>query len=118
MGEWHRCRTPLQASPCRGRRFAAQGRLLRSPGRLLCRSIVPLAFGSTLLLSSALPLLAGSVTAESVMGRRNALDRAMEQIPRGSRVTRKRCEEISVGMGNYRDRCTVWYEKEPEAAEP
>jgi hypothetical protein len=71
-------------------------------------------FTITLLLAHQRPLRAGSVTAESVMGRQNALARAMEQMPRGAQVIRKRCEEISVGIGNYRDRCTVWYEEAPE----
>jgi hypothetical protein len=42
----------------------------------------------------------------------------MEQVPRGAAVTNKRCEEISVGTGNYRDRCTVWYTDAPEPAAP
>jgi hypothetical protein len=58
---------------------------------------------------------AGSVTAESVMDANNARQRALQQVPRNATVTRSRCRDFSVGTGNFRYRCTVWYEAAPPA---
>lgn len=66
--------------------------------------------GSAWLLGS--PVLAGSVTADSVWDQNDARQRALEQMPAGSTVTGTRCEVISVGMGNDRYRCTVDYSRE------
>ncbi len=82
----------------------------------------PLALGCALAaalataLAGAAPALAGSATASSVWDRDNALQRAREQMPAGATVTRERCEEVEVGIGNIRYRCTVWFD--PAAPSP
>ena len=83
----------------------------RSPSLPLGAMPLRLLLALSLLIGPA--ALAGSVTDESVMSRRNAIGRAMSQIPRNAVVTRKRCREISVGIGNFRYRCTIWYEDAP-----
>ena len=70
-----------------------------------------------------LPLLsssarAGSATAESVWDRNDARKRALQQIPRGAAETGTQCEEISVGNGDSRYRCTVFYVDPPAQAPP
>jgi hypothetical protein len=72
------------------------------------------------LLSGGLALLpgpahAGSATAESIFNRQATRQRAMEQVPKGARVTRTTCEELEVGLDNTRYRCTVFYTSEPSA---
>lgn len=67
----------------------------------------------TLLSVLGTPALAGSVSADSVWDRSNATERAMQQLPKGAMVTTTRCQEISVGMGNSRYRCTVEYTTAP-----
>jgi hypothetical protein len=76
-----------------------------------------------LLLVPLLPLLttparAGSATAESVWDRNDARKRAMQQIPRGAAETGTQCEEISVGHGDSRYRCTVFYVDPPARSLP
>jgi len=61
---------------------------------------------------------AGSVTAESVWDRNDARKRALQQIPRGAPETGTQCEEISVGNGDSRYRCTVFYVDSPAQAMP
>ncbi|EAQ74608.1 MULTISPECIES: hypothetical protein [unclassified Synechococcus] len=53
------------------------------------------------------PARSGSVSADSVWDRGNALQRARQLVPRGAIPGRHRCQEMTVGMGNYRYRCTV-----------
>jgi predicted exporter len=77
----------------------------------------PLATALLLPLLTA-PALAGSVTADSVWDRNDARQRALQQVPKGATVSRTSCEVISVGMGNDRYRCTVWYEKESAPSAP
>ncbi|MEB3199011.1 MAG: hypothetical protein VKK62_00615 [Synechococcaceae cyanobacterium] len=67
-------------------------------------------------LLASLPAAAGSVTAESIWDRRNARQMALQQIPRGSRILRSRCTDIGISTGDWRYRCTVWYE--PPAPAP
>ncbi len=67
----------------------------------------------TLLSGLGAPALAGSVSADSVWDRANATQRAMQQVPAGATVTTTRCQEISVGMDNFRYRCTVEYTAAP-----
>lgn len=58
-----------------------------------------------------LPVLAGSATAESVWDQQSALERARQQMPPGTTASRERCEEVEVGVGNPRYRCTVeWHD--------
>ena len=61
------------------------------------------------------PALAGSVTAESIWDKRNALQRAQSQLPVGSTVTRTQCTEVNVRTGNYRYICTVEYSTTPSS---
>jgi hypothetical protein len=85
-----------------------------------CDPLVPMAGAGPLLLGCfaflpfflAGPAWAGSVTAESVMDQQNAQQRALEKVPRGATVTRTECQEVSV-TGNYRYRCSVWYDEAP-----
>lgn len=65
------------------------------------------------LLACPAPLQAGSVTAESIWDRRNARQMALQQVPRGSQVTRVSCTEIGLSMADWRYRCTVWYQSAP-----
>ena len=83
---------------------------------------------TTLLARLALPALllgltasaaqAGSVTAESIWDRSNAIQRAQSQVPAGATVTRTECTEVNVRTGNYRYICTVFYADPPAAASP
>jgi len=61
----------------------------------------------------ALPVQAGSRTAESIWSQSDAQQRAVDQIPREDRegITQTRCQEVGVGrMGSLpRFRCTVWF---------
>ncbi len=71
-----------------------------------------------LLLGGGLALLpgpahAGSATAESIFNRQATRQQAMEQVPKGARVTRTVCEELEVGLDNTRYRCTVYYTNKP-----
>lgn len=82
-----------------------------------------MALGRCSLLLSALVLVAlslaaraGSVTAESIWDKGNALQRAQEQVPRGATVTGSRCTEVNVRTGNYRYICTLIYTEMPPAA--
>ena len=73
--------------------------------------------GSLMLLGltlAAAPALAGSVTADSVMGKSGARQEAMGQVPKGATITRTQCTELEVGMDNIRYRCTVWYSEPPK----
>ncbi|WP_255441498.1 MULTISPECIES: hypothetical protein [unclassified Synechococcus] len=63
------------------------------------------------------PARSGSVSADSVWDKGNALQRARQLVPRGAVPGRHRCQEMTVGMGNYRYRCTVEY-SQPEPLQP
>ena len=82
----------------------------RGPGLLL------LAAG--LLLAGQAPALAGSVTAESIWDRSNAIERATSQIPRGATVTGNSCQEVDMRGGDTRYICTVTYSPAPPAQAP
>jgi hypothetical protein len=74
---------------------------------------------TTMLLLSATPALAGSVTADSILDQEGARQAAMEQMPRGATVTGSRCQEIGVGgIDNPRYRCTVEYRPAGVATQP
>lgn len=62
-----------------------------------------------LLLLLAAPAQAGSVTAESVWDRSNAIQRARSQLPAGASVTGTRCTDVNVRNGNDRYICTLDY---------
>lgn len=71
-----------------------------------------------LLLAQVSPARAGSATADSVWDRRNALQRALQQVPAGATVTGQHCLTIEVGLDNFRYRCTVEWTTTPEPASP
>ena len=77
----------------------------------------PLAIG-LLLICLPWPAQAGSITASSIWDRRNALERAREQLPQGAVVTGEHCQEVEVGIGNIRYLCTVEYQPAPSPAAP
>ncbi len=62
----------------------------------------------TLLLAAALPVQAGSITAESVWSEDDATQRAEVQVPKNSTVTDTQCETIQV-RNSDRYRCTVFF---------
>ncbi|MFM7651819.1 MAG: hypothetical protein ACKO5M_02670 [Vulcanococcus sp.] len=66
----------------------------------------------------ATPAQAGSVTAESIWDRSNAIQRAQSQLPAGATVTRSECTVVNVRTGNYRYICTVFYADPPATAAP
>lgn len=61
-----------------------------------------------LLLAAALPVQAGSITAESVWSEDDATQRAKVQVPKNSTVTDTHCETIQV-RNSDRYRCTVFF---------
>lgn len=73
---------------------------------------------AALMLVSALPGQAGSITAESVWDRGNAIQRARSQLPSGVTVTRTRCTVVNVRTGNDRYICTVDYSDPATGAAP
>ena len=93
---------PPYAGPCRQPAWLAAG----------------LASASLLLALGAMPAQAGSVTAESVWDRTNAIQRARSQLPAGASVTRTQCTEVNVRDGNYRYICTLDYADPIPAAAP
>jgi hypothetical protein len=103
MPHAHHLPTRLVANPLRG---SALRTLLTAPTWLMA-----------LALATAMPVRAGSVTADSIIDREGARQAAMEQVPRGATVTGSRCQEIGVGgMDNPRYRCTIDYQ--PAGAAP
>jgi hypothetical protein len=69
-------------------------------------------------LGSQAPALAGSVTAESIWDRSNAINRATSQIPSGATVTGNSCQEVDLRGGSTRYICTVTYSLAPPAPAP
>ncbi len=61
-----------------------------------------------LLFAAALPVQAGSITAESVWSEDDATQRAEVQVPKNSTVTDTQCETIQV-RNSDRYRCTVFF---------
>lgn len=70
------------------------------------------------LLSTQAPALAGSVTAESIWDRTNAIQRATSQIPRGATITGTSCQEVDLRGGSTRYICTVTYSTVPPVTAP
>lgn len=85
------------------------------PCLLTLRHLLPVLLLLSLLTT---PARAGSATAESIWDRNDARQRALQQKPRGATVTDTQCEEISVGNGDSRYRCTVFYVDPPAQAMP
>jgi hypothetical protein len=71
-----------------------------------------------LLLANQAAALAGSVTAESIWDRSNAIQRATSQIPQGSIVTGTSCQEIAMRGDSTRYICTVTYSTKPAPSAP
>ena len=53
--------------------------------------------------------LAGTAEAESIWDKQNAIQRAMESVPKGAQVTGTSCDTVEVGTGNLRYICRVTY---------
>ena len=75
------------------------------------RRILPLAAGLLLALGSQAH--AGSITAESIWDKKNAIQRAQQQLPANATVTQTKCTEVNVRTGNYRYICTLDYTLTP-----
>ena len=78
------------------------------------------AFPATAALALALTpaAQAGSITAESIWDKKNAIQRAQEQLPANATVTNTRCTVVNVRIGNYRYICTLDYTTAPNPATP
>ena len=108
--------SPLQGSLARAGQGRLSGRFLLGGGFLVRGRGLLLAAG--LLLASQAPAQAGSVTAESIWDRTNAIQRATSQIPQGATVTGSSCQEVDLRGGSTRYICTVTYSSAPPAAAP
>lgn len=75
---------------------------------------------AAMLLLTGLPLIAQErahasdprermVTAQSIWGQADAIQRASQLLPRDVQVIRTRCTEVNVGIGNFRSICTLIY---------
>jgi hypothetical protein len=73
---------------------------------------------SALLLGSSPAAQAGSITAESIWDKKNAIERAQEQLPPHATVTGTRCTVVNVRIGNERYICTLNYTTTPPGATP
>ncbi len=54
-------------------------------------------------------VLAGDAVGESIWDQQNAIERAMQSVPKGAQVTNTSCDTVEVGTGNYRYICHVTY---------
>lgn len=77
-----------------------------------------LGLASCLALGLSAPAWAGSITAESIWDRSNAIQRARSQLPPGAVITRTECTEVNVRSGNYRYICTVYFNDPAPAPAP
>ena len=102
--------SPLDENPARHQSDLTALGPGRRPGLLLV--------AAGLLLGSPAPALAGSVTAESIWDRTNAIDRATSQIPSGTTVTDTSCQEVDLRGGSTRYICTVTYSPAQPAPAP
>jgi len=73
---------------------------------------------SALLLGSSPAAQAGSITAESIWDKKNAIERAQEQLPPHATVTGTRCTVVNVRIGNERYICTLNYTTTAPAPAP
>ncbi|CAK6696367.1 hypothetical protein VB734_13165 [Synechococcus sp. BA-124 BA4] len=73
---------------------------------------------SAVLLLGALPVRAGSVTADSIIDQESALQEATGQVPEGATVTGSRCQQIVMPGDSFRYRCSVEFTTTPPAAKP
>ena len=93
-------------------------RLTHQPSRRLAWLNAWLSAPALLLSLVAAPARAGSVTAESIWDKTNAIQRAQSQVPAGATLTRTECTVVNVRTGNYRYICTVFYADPPAASAP
>jgi hypothetical protein len=94
---------------------------LPQPVSALPLSALPLSalpLSALLLALVAAPAQAGSITAESIWDKGNAIQRAQSQVPAGATVTRTECTVVNVRTGNYRYICTVFFSDAPAPASP
>ena len=70
---------------------------------------------SALLLSFSHRAQAGSITSESIWDKKNAIERAQQQVPANATVTNTHCTVVNVSIGNYRYICTLDYTTTPAA---
>jgi len=111
-------RQPRAQSPFPHSRGPAQEHQSRQGTQLPGRWPGLLLLGAGLLLAGQAPALAGSVTAESIWDRSNAIERATSQIPREATITGNSCQEVDMRGGSTRYICTVTYSPAPPAQAP
>jgi hypothetical protein len=75
-----------------------------------------LGLGLPLLLLAPPAVRAGAVMVESRLDRQTARRQALQRVPPGAVVRSVRCQEVGVGVGGTRFRCTVRYDDPPPAA--
>jgi hypothetical protein len=73
---------------------------------------------SALLLGFSPAAQAGSITAESIWDKKNAIERAQQQLPANATVTNTNCTVVNVRTGNYRYICTLEYTTTSSGATP
>ena len=86
---------------------------MRHPAVLAWLTALPATAALALALAPAAQ--AGSITAESIWDKKNAIQRAQEQLPANATVTNTRCTVVNVRIGNYRYICTLDYTTTPAA---
>ena len=84
---------------------------MRHPAASAWLTALPAA--AALVLAIAPQAQAGSITAESIWDKNNAIERA--QLPANATVTGSHCTVVNVRTGNYRYICTVDYTTTPTA---
>lgn len=84
---------------------------MRHPAASAWLTALPAA--AALVLAIAPQAQAGSITAESMWDKKNAIERAEEQLPANATVTNTHCTVVNVTIGNYRYICTVDYTTTP-----
>jgi hypothetical protein len=89
---------------------------MRRPTAAAWLAAIPCA--SALLLGFSPAAQAGSITAESIWDKKNAIQRAQEQLPANATVTNTHCTVVNVRIGNYRYICTLDYTTTPAATPP
>ncbi|MEY3543950.1 MAG: hypothetical protein RLZZ247_107 [Cyanobacteriota bacterium] len=89
---------------------------MRRPTAAAWLAAIPCA--SALLLGLSPAAQAGSITAESIWDKKNAIERAQQQLPANATVTSTHCTVVNVSIGNYRYICTLEYTTAPGAPAP
>ncbi|MEN9540041.1 MAG: hypothetical protein RLZZ459_132 [Cyanobacteriota bacterium] len=89
---------------------------MRHPTAATWLAAIPCA--SALLLGFNPAAQAGSITTESIWDKKNAIERAQQQLPANATVTSSQCTVVNVRTGNYRYICTLEYTTAPAAPAP